>query len=69
MEIRVGDVDQTRRLFERIIAAPGLKPKKAKWFFKRWLEWEEKNDDAKAVEKVKTRATTFVQMAKAAVEE
>jgi rRNA biogenesis protein RRP5 len=69
MEIRAGDADQIRRLFERIIAGRGLKPKKAKWFFKRWLQWEDKMGDAKAVEKVKARAAAFVQMAKISAEE
>ena len=49
------------RLFERV-TAPGskLKPKNAKYFFKRWLEYEDKQGDEKSQQRVKTLAAEYV---------
>ena len=68
--------DQVRRLFERITSltaittaiGPGaeagvgtkLKPKQAKSFFKRWLEYEKKEGDAKSQERVQMKAAEYV---------
>lgn len=51
-----------RALFERVLAAKNhrLKPKKAKWFFKRWMEFEEKFGNQKTLEDVKRKAEGFV---------
>ncbi|MCJ1478887.1 rRNA biogenesis protein rrp5 [Lambiella insularis] len=59
LEINAGDKDQARRLFERVTACK-LKAKKAKFFFKRWLEFEEKNGDAQRCEMVTARASEYV---------
>ena len=59
LEIKAGDKEQVRRLFRRVTGGK-LKAKKAKFFFKRWLEFEEREGDAKSVEGVKARATEFV---------
>ncbi|MCJ1385764.1 rRNA biogenesis protein rrp5 [Xylographa soralifera] len=59
LEIKAGDKDQVRRLFGRVTSSK-LKAKKAKYFFKRWLEYEEKEGDAQSCEKVKARAAEYV---------
>ena len=59
LEIKLGDKEQIRRLFGRVTGSK-LKAKKAKYFFKKWLEWEEKEGDEKSSENVKARAAEFV---------
>lgn len=62
LEIKRGDQERVRSLFERILAKH-LKPRKAKWFFKRWLKFEEEVGGAaaaKMVEKVKAKAEQYV---------
>ena len=59
LEIKQGDHEQVRALFERIFAGK-VKPKQAKFFFKRWLEFEEKVGDEKSVDAVKLRAADWV---------
>jgi len=46
-------------LLERVTSQK-LKSKKAKFFFKRWLEYEEKEGDAKSRERVKALAAEYV---------
>ena len=65
MKIGTGrDQEQVRRLFERVTGGGNrkkdLRPKKAKFFFKKWLEFEEKEGDAKSVEMVKAKAAEYV---------
>ncbi|KAJ9212611.1 hypothetical protein DTO166G4_5830 [Paecilomyces variotii] len=79
LEIKAGDQEQVRRLFERVLgtrstkkgaaAAPAegskkLKPKQARFFFKKWLAFEEKlaeeRGNEKMVEEVKARAAEYV---------
>lgn len=87
LEIKQGDVDQVRSVFQRVLgisATPKtqskkkgavpvpssetqkkLKPKKARFFFKKWLDFEEKLSAAeggneKMVEEVKARAADYV---------
>ncbi|PGH12623.1 hypothetical protein AJ79_04121 [Helicocarpus griseus UAMH5409] len=81
LEIKNGDAEQVRRLFERVlglggagsVAADGtrtgarkLKDKQAKFFFKKWLAFEEKvgDGDEKMVDEVKARAAEYVKAAK-----
>ena len=55
--------EAVRRLFERITGVgqgSNLKPRKAKFFFKRWLEYEGKVGDAKSQQRVKTLAAAYV---------
>ncbi|KAH0538406.1 hypothetical protein FGG08_005006 [Glutinoglossum americanum] len=59
LEIKQGDREQVRRIFERVLGLP-LRAKKAKFFFKRWLEFEEKIGDMKSVEAVKAKAANYV---------
>ncbi|KAK2801774.1 rRNA biogenesis protein rrp5 [Onygenales sp. PD_10] len=79
LEIKAGDVEQVRRLFERAlglgngVAMDGtktgpkkLKDKQAKFFFKKWLAFEEKvgNGNEKMVDEVKARAAEYVKAIK-----
>ncbi|KAF7175532.1 hypothetical protein CNMCM7691_009097 [Aspergillus felis] len=79
LEMKNGDAEQVRRLFERVLgirdakkgaAAPmdaskKLRPKQAKFFFKKWLSFEEKlaaanGGDEKMVEEIKAKAADYV---------
>ncbi|KAJ5713657.1 uncharacterized protein N7483_010838 [Penicillium malachiteum] len=76
LEIKAGDADQVRRLFERVLglqhkkgafsidASKKLKPKQAKFMFKKWLAFEEKlvadGGNEKMVEDIKARAAAYV---------
>ncbi|KAI5310767.1 rRNA biogenesis protein rrp5 [Ascosphaera atra] len=81
LEIKVGDVEQIRRLFRRVlniddaVGVDGtrsnrkLKEKQARFFFKKWLSWEEKLEgNSKMVEEVKARAAEYVKALKEAKE-
>ena len=59
LEIREGDKERIRSIFGRVTSSK-LKARKAKYFFKRWLEYEEKEGDAKSCENVKARAGEYV---------
>ncbi|CAD0081677.1 unnamed protein product [Aureobasidium vineae] len=54
------DVERVRGLFERM-ANGKMKKRRARFVFKRWLEFEEELGDAKHVEAVKARAKAFVE--------
>ena len=61
LEMKTGDQEQIRRLFGRVTSSSNkLKPRKAKYFFKRWLEYEEREGDEKSAEMVKARAAEYV---------
>lgn len=61
LEIKQGDVEVVRRLFERVTGkGTNLKPRKAKFLFKKWLDWEMKSGDAKNQERVKALAAEYV---------
>ncbi|TVY84220.1 rRNA biogenesis protein rrp5 [Lachnellula suecica] len=60
LEIQQGDQEIIRGLFERVVKTKGLKPKGAKAWFKRWLEWEQINGDKKTQEKVNAKANEYV---------
>lgn len=53
--------EQVRSLFERVTSAK-LKSKKAKFFFKKWLEYEEREGDTKSQERVKVKAAEYVRL-------
>jgi rRNA biogenesis protein RRP5 len=53
------DVARVRDLFERM-ANGKMKKRRARFVFKRWLEFEEEQGDAKHVDAVKARAKAFV---------
>ncbi|ETN41919.1 uncharacterized protein HMPREF1541_03858 [Cyphellophora europaea CBS 101466] len=62
LETKVGNEEQIRALFERLFTRK-LKPKQAKYFFKRWLTFEEQQGDERRVEEVKAKAATWVRSA------
>ncbi|XP_010489787.1 PREDICTED: rRNA biogenesis protein RRP5-like [Camelina sativa] len=57
-EIRLGEVDVIRSLFERAISL-SLPPKKMKFLFKKYLEYEKSVGDEERVEYVKQRAMEY----------
>ncbi|KAI3518805.1 hypothetical protein L1887_07619 [Cichorium endivia] len=59
-EIRVGDVDVIRALFERTICLE-LPVKKMKFLFKKYLEFEKSHGDDERVEYVKSEALKFIE--------
>jgi rRNA biogenesis protein RRP5 len=60
LEIQQGDDEAIRSVFERALRNKNMKPRNAKGWFKRWLEWEETRGDKNGVEKVKARAEAWV---------
>jgi rRNA biogenesis protein RRP5 len=65
LEMKLGDKEQIRAVFERVFDGGGkLKAKQAKYFFKRWLTFEEKQGDERHVEDVKARAAVWVRSVK-----
>jgi rRNA biogenesis protein RRP5 len=61
MELRVGDLDITRRLFERVTSLPvPLSSKKMKYFFKRWLAFEKEFGTDQTVARVKQKAQDYL---------
>ena len=64
LEMKNGGQERVRRLFERVTGeGMKLKPRKAKYFFKRWLGFEEKAGDRKSAERVKALAAEYVEKA------
>lgn len=59
-EIRLGDVDVIRSLFERAISL-SLPPKKMKFLFKKYLEYEKSFSDEERIEYVKRKAMEYVE--------
>ena len=59
-EIRVGDRQRIRSLFERATHMQ-LPPKKMKFLFKRFLDYEKAHGDAAGVEHVKQAAREYVE--------
>lgn len=57
-----------RALFERVTgggsSASKLKSKKAKFFYKKWLDYEDKVGDQKSRERVKAKAAEYVRSQK-----
>ncbi|AMD18548.1 HBL354Wp [Eremothecium sinecaudum] len=59
-EIKKGDKKITEALFERVMTKK-ITRKQAKFFFNKWLHFEEQQDDQRAVEYVKAKAAEYVQ--------
>ena len=51
--------ERIRSVFERIVKCK-LNVRKAKWVFKRWLQFEEQEGDGKSQERVQAKAAEFV---------
>jgi rRNA biogenesis protein RRP5 len=60
LEIKQGETDVIRRLFQKVLAIK-MSTKKAKFFFKKWLQWETESGDEAGVEDVKRRAREYVE--------
>ena len=58
-EAKHGNSEQVRRLFARVTGGK-IKPRKAKYFFKKWLEYEERIGDPTHISKVKVLASEYV---------
>lgn len=61
--MRLGEKERVRALFERVTGGGStnkLKSKKAKFFYKKWLDFEDKFGDEKSRERVKAKATEYV---------
>ena len=61
LETSKGEVDNVRNLFERMTAGGvKMKARRAKFVFKRWLEFEQQKGTPKQVDHVKQKAEQFV---------
>ncbi|KAG1458047.1 hypothetical protein G6F56_006482 [Rhizopus delemar] len=60
MEVKAGDVDMTRRLFERV-SSMKFSSKKMKFIFKKWLLFEKGHGSEDDVQKVKERTLAYVE--------
>ena len=58
-EILTASPEQVRKLFIKITRSH-LKPKNAKYFYKKWLDYEEKKGDQKNIDDVKARGGEFI---------
>ena len=58
LEIKARCYDQARKLFDRI-TSERLRAKKAKFFFNKWLRYEEEQGDQRGVERVKSKVARF----------
>ncbi|EDV20037.1 uncharacterized protein TRIADDRAFT_32523, partial [Trichoplax adhaerens] len=59
MVIKVGDIEQVRKLFEKVVKI-NLSSKKIKFLFKRYMEFESKYGNEESVEHVKQLAVDYV---------
>ncbi|KAG7754039.1 hypothetical protein KL911_002515 [Ogataea haglerorum] len=59
-EIKFGDKKKVESIFERVITRK-LSRKQAKFFFGKWLEFEERHEDQKACDYVKAKAVEYAQ--------
>ena len=59
LEIKLGAMDHVRHLFERITSVT-LKLKKVEFFFKKWVQFEEKHGDRRSIETVRAKAAAAV---------
>lgn len=60
LETKYGAKTSTRNLYERCISL-SLKPKKMKFFFKRYLDFEVAEGDSEKIEYVKEKAKEYVE--------
>ncbi|KAF2138712.1 uncharacterized protein K452DRAFT_255494 [Aplosporella prunicola CBS 121167] len=63
-----GEMDNVRQLYGRMAGAK-MKARRAKYVFKKWAEWEEKNGDKKSRERVQALAAEYVEKLKGGAEE
>ncbi|KAG2203792.1 hypothetical protein INT47_012725 [Mucor saturninus] len=60
MEMIAGDVEKTRRLFERV-ASMKFSSKKMKFLFKKWIQFEKANGTEDDVQRVKEKTLAYVE--------
>jgi len=60
LEVKYGAPETIRNLFERSISL-GLKPKKMKFFFKKYIHYEGVHGTPESVENVKSKANQYVE--------
>uniref|UniRef100_UPI00398EE491 protein RRP5 homolog isoform X2 n=1 Tax=Pristiophorus japonicus TaxID=55135 RepID=UPI00398EE491 len=60
MMVKHGSQEEMRHLFERVVHLK-LAPKKMKFFFKRYLDYEKKHGSAESVQAVKEKALEYVE--------
>jgi len=60
LEIHQGDQAIIRAVFERVTKIGGLKPRRAKAWFKRWSQWERDHGDLRSQEMVQAKAQEWV---------
>jgi len=63
-EIRLGDTEIIRALFDRVTCL-GLPPKKMKFLFKKYLRYEKSQGDEERIEHVKQKALEYIEILKA----
>lgn len=60
LEMKVEDRERVRGLFERLVKVKGMKVRKMRFWFKKWMGWEEKVGDVKQRERVEKLAEEYV---------
>ena len=60
LEIKQGEPAVIRRLFQSVLAMK-MSSKKAKFFFKKWSQWEQESGDAAGIAEVKRLAKEYVE--------
>ncbi|KAI8371887.1 hypothetical protein BD560DRAFT_351467 [Blakeslea trispora] len=60
MESKNGDVDMTRRLFERV-SSMKFSSKKMKFLFKKWIQFEKTHGSEDEIERVREKALAYVE--------
>lgn len=60
MEIRRKEKKRVEELFERCLSNSKLNKKQAKYFFKKWVEFEESLNDSKMVDYVAAKASEYI---------
>ncbi|KAL8805230.1 MAG: hypothetical protein Q9182_002105 [Xanthomendoza sp. 2 TL-2023] len=63
LEIKIGGRERVRELFERVVKVRGLKSRKMRFWFKKWMEWEEKMGDQGGKDRVEELAEEYVRRA------
>lgn len=64
-----GDKENVRKLYERMAEGRRMKARRARFVFRRWAEWEEKNGDKKSKERVEAVAREYAERLRKAGEE
>ncbi|KAL8818690.1 MAG: hypothetical protein Q9223_002727 [Gallowayella weberi] len=66
LEIKRGESvgrERVRELFERVVKVRGLKSRKMRFWFKKWMEWEEKVGDQRGKDRVEKLAEDYARRA------